>query len=134
MYSPLILIALFCSAHKLLNTLWEQFAVAVHDRSHLSNAKKLAYFKHSIKEGASSRGLSKSGDQYDEAIKCLKDQSNRPKLIHEAIIHRIIGIATLKEGNSRSYVHSTIQLNDIFALSSVWVTNPVRHSSPPCYS
>ena len=48
------------------NTL-EQFAVVVHDCTHLSNAEKLAYLRHSLKKGAAKgiEGLSKSGDQYD---------------------------------------------------------------------
>ena len=33
-------------------TLWEQFTVALHDHSHLSKAEKLAYLRHSLKEGA----------------------------------------------------------------------------------
>lgn len=53
-------------------TFWEQFAVAVHDRTHLSNAENLAYLKYSLKEGVAKgiiKELSKSGYQYDEAIK-----------------------------------------------------------------
>ena len=68
-------------------TFWEQFTVSVHDRPHLSKAEKLAYLRHSLKDCAAKgiiERLSKSGDQYDEAIKCLNDRFNRPKLIHEA--------------------------------------------------
>ena len=65
------------------------------DRSHLSKAEKLAYLRHSLKEGAAKgiiEGLSMSGDQYNEAIKCLRDRFNYPKLIHEAHVQRIIEI------------------------------------------
>lgn len=60
---------------------WEQFTVSVHDRPHLSKAEKLAYLGHSRKDGAAKGiiwDLSKSGDQYNEAIKCLNDRFNRP--------------------------------------------------------
>ena len=92
----------------------EQFAVAIHDRSHLSNAEKLAFLRHSLKDGAAKNvieGLSKSGDQYDEAIKCLKDRFNHPKLIHEAHAQRIIEIPTLNEGNGKALcsLHDTAQ-------------------------
>ena len=95
-------------------TFWEQFTVSVHDRPHLSKAEKLAYLRHSLKDGAAKgiiEGLSKSGDQYDEAIKCLRDRFNRPKLIHEAHVQRIIEIPPLKEGNGKELrsLHDTAQ-------------------------
>ena len=93
---------------------WEQFVVSVHDQSHLSNAEKLAYLRHSLKEGAAkdiTEGHSKSGDQYDVAIKCLKDRFNRSKLIHEAHVQRIVEIPILKEGNGKELcaLHDTAQ-------------------------
>ena len=51
-------------------TFWEQFTVAVHDLTHLSNAEKLAYLRHSLKDGAAKgiiEGLSKSGEQSTKA-------------------------------------------------------------------
>lgn len=95
-------------------TFWEQFTVSVHDRPHLSKAEKLAYLRHSLKDGSAKNiieGLSKSGDQYDEAIKCLNDRFNRPKLIHEAHVQRIIEIPPLKEGNGKELrmLHDTAQ-------------------------
>ena len=56
-------------------------------------------------------GLSKSGDQYDEAVKCLNDRFNRPKLIKEAHVQRIIEIPQLKEGSGKELraLHDTAQ-------------------------
>ena len=95
-------------------TFGEQFMVSVHDRPHLSKAEKLAYLRHSLKEGAAKNiieGLSMSGDQYDEAVKCLKNRFNRPKLIHEAHVQSIIEIPTLKEGSTKELcaLHDTAQ-------------------------
>jgi hypothetical protein len=69
------------------STFWEQFCIAVHDRMHFSDTENLAYLRHSLKDGAaksSVEGLSRSGDQYTEAIAYLKARYNRPKLIHQA--------------------------------------------------
>ena len=60
---------------------WEQFSVSVHGRKELSNVEKLAYLKNAIKDGSAKRvveGLSSSGDQYLEAIQCLKTRYERP--------------------------------------------------------
>ena len=92
-------------------TFWEQFAVSVHDHPHLSNAEKLAYLRHSLKEGTAKgiiEGLSKSGDHYDEAVKCLKDRFNRPKLIHEAHVQKIVEIPT-GNGKELRALHDTVQ-------------------------
>ena len=70
-------------------TFWEQFTVAVHDRTHLSNAEKLAYLRHSLKDGAT------KGIIVINTMKRLRDRFNRPKLIHEAHVQKIIEIPTL---------------------------------------
>ena len=66
---------------------WEQFQLAVHDKTSLSNAEKLVYLQHALKGGSAKQtieGLSSTGDHYDEAIKCLKERYNKPRLIHQA--------------------------------------------------
>ena len=86
------------------STFWEQFCIAVHDRTHLSDTEKLAYLRHSLKDGAaksSVEGLSRSGDQYAEAIECLRARYNRPKLIHQAHVKRIVDIPSLKDGSGK---------------------------------
>ena len=57
------------------NTIWEQFKVLIHSKTHLMNVKKFAYLRHALKDGPSLQaieGLSRSADQYEEAIGCLK--------------------------------------------------------------
>ena len=54
---------------------WEQFDIAIHSRTTLSNVEKLAYLRNSIKDGSAKgiiEGLSTSGEQYTEAIDTLK--------------------------------------------------------------
>ena len=47
---------------------WEQFCVSIHDRSTLSNAEKLVYLQHSLKDGYAK--VHQPGEQYSEAIEC----------------------------------------------------------------
>ena len=57
-------------------TFWEQFDVAVHSKSSLTDTEKLVYLQHALKGGSARQaieGLSRSGDYYAEAIECLKD-------------------------------------------------------------
>ncbi len=84
---------------------WEQFEVSVHNRSCLSNAEKLVYLHQAVKGGTARtaiEGLSRSGDQYDEAVGCLKARYNRPRLIHCAHVRIIMDTPPLKEGAGRS--------------------------------
>ena len=87
-----------------LNTFWEQFTVAVHGRTTLTDAEKLAYLRHALK-GSSARsvieGLSRSGEHYDEAITCLKSRYNRPRLIHQAHVRKILETPNLKDGSGK---------------------------------
>jgi hypothetical protein len=92
---------------------WERFTVSVHDQSILSTAEKLTYLKHAVKDGSAKyavEGLSNSGDQYSEAVDCLKEQYNRPHLIHQAHIRAILEAPALKCGSGRELrvLHDTI--------------------------
>lgn len=52
---------------------WEQFHVLIHSRKGLSNAEKLVYLQQAR---SAIEGLSQTGDQYGEAIDCLKSSYN----------------------------------------------------------
>lgn len=63
---------------------WDQFNIAVHSKTNLSNAEKNVYLQHAIKSGSAKdtiEGLSQSSDNYNEAIACLRSHYNRPRLI-----------------------------------------------------
>ncbi len=85
-------------------TFWEQFTVAVHGHSSLSDTEKFAYLRHAVKSGTAKgviEGLSRSGEQYLEAIESLKSRYNRPRLIHQAHVWKVLEAPSLKDGNGR---------------------------------
>ena len=99
---------------------WEQFCVAVHDRPNLSNSEKLVYLRSSLKDSSAKgviEGLSRSGEHYDEAIRCLQTRYNCPHLIHQTQVKKIIDIPPLKEGSGKELCSFTMLLNSIFERS-----------------
>ena len=85
-------------------TFWEQFCVAIHDRSDISDTQKLVYLRHSLKDGTAKsaiEGLSRSGEHYAEAIECLKSRYSRPRLIHQTHVRKICEVPPLKEGTGK---------------------------------
>ena len=69
----------------------------------------LAYLRNALKGGTAKtviEGLGRSGEQYDEAITCLKARFNRPCLIHQAHVRKIMEIPNLKEGSSKEHLHA----------------------------
>jgi hypothetical protein len=93
---------------------WEQFEVAIHSRSSLSDVEKLAYLRNALKNGTAKgiiEGLSTSGDFYPEAIKTLKDRYDRPRLILQSHVWAILEAPALKDGGGREIrkLHDTVQ-------------------------
>lgn len=93
---------------------WEQFCVAVHNRTSISNAEKLAYLRNALKDGTAKsaiEGLSKTGEHYVEAVECLKNRYDRPRLIHQTHVKCILDSPPLKEGSGRELrrLHDTVQ-------------------------
>ena len=83
---------------------WEQFCVSVHDRTNLTNAEKLVYLQNSIKDNTAKRtieGLTKSGEHYEEAVKCLQSRYDRPRLIHQTHVRRILDAPSLRDGSGK---------------------------------
>ena len=93
---------------------WEQFCVAVHDRTYLSDSEKLVYLQQSLKGGSAKsaiEGLSRSGEYYAEAIECLQARYNRPRLIHQTHVRMILEAPQLVEGSGKELrkLHDTVQ-------------------------
>lgn len=83
---------------------WEQFSISVHGRTKLSDSEKLVYLQQALKGGTAKQsieGLSKSGDNYSEAVKCLQDRYNHPRFIHQTHMRRILETPALKEGTGK---------------------------------
>ena len=57
------------------------------------------------------RQLSHSGENYDDAVKCLKARYDHPRLIHSTHVQMIIDTPPLKEGNGKELrrLHDNIQ-------------------------
>ena len=102
---------------------WEQFCVSIHNRPNLSNAEKLVYLQHALKEGSAKpiiEGLSQSGEQYAEAVKCLTARFDRPRLLHQTHVKMILDTPQIREGTGRELrrLHDVTQQH-IRALTSM---------------
>jgi len=56
---------------------WDQFSVSIHKRSDLTAAEKMVYLQNALKDKTAKstiEGLTKSGEHYEEAVKCLHTQ------------------------------------------------------------
>lgn len=92
---------------------WEQFSISVHGSKRLSDVEKLVYLQQAIKGGSARNaieGLSRSGDNYSEAISCLKSRYDRPRLIHRTHVQRIVDVSSLKDGGGKELrrLHDTV--------------------------
>ena len=95
-------------------TFWEQFSISIHSRSGLSDAEKLVYLRHSLKDGTAKgviEGLSRSGDCYSEAIESLKARYDRPRLIHQTHVRMILEATSLRDGTGKELcrLHDVVQ-------------------------
>ena len=93
---------------------WEQFCVSVHDRPNLSDPEKLVYLQQSLRNGSAKsaiEGLSRSGEYYAEAVKCLKSRYDRPRLIHQTHVRVILEAPPLKDGSGKELrrLHDIVQ-------------------------
>ena len=69
------------------STFWDQFNVAVHSSTQLSDSQKLVYLREPVKDGPAKsviKGLSQSSENYSEAINCLTQRYDRPHRVHQA--------------------------------------------------
>ena len=93
---------------------WEQFCVSLYKCMTLSNSEKIVYLQQTLK-GGSAKGaiedLSRSGDNYTKAIKCLQLRYDRPGLIQKAHVHMILDAPPLKEETVKKLrcLHDVVQ-------------------------
>ena len=93
---------------------WDQFNVAVHSKTTLSDAEKTVYLQNAIKDGSARNtieALSHSGDNYEEAVECLKSRYDRPRLIQRTHVQLIVDAPCMKEGSGKELraLHDTVQ-------------------------
>ena len=96
---------------------WELFSISIHHRSKLSGAEKLYSIPLTCLEGwlryiDVSLKDSGSGENYNEAIKCLQNRYDRPRLIHQpgTRIRAILDAPALKDGSGKDLrrLHDTV--------------------------
>ena len=83
---------------------WDQFNVAIHSSTQLSNSQKLVYLRKALKDGPAKsviEGLSQSSESYSEAIDCLAQRYDRPRLVHQAHVRAIVDAPSLRDGSGR---------------------------------
>ena len=83
---------------------WERFDALIHSKKGVGDAEKLTYLRQAIDDGPARHvieGLSQTAKNYGEAIKCLQERYDRPRLIHQAHVRAIIDAPSLKDGNGR---------------------------------
>ena len=69
------------------SSFWEQFQISVDEQASLSDSEKLVYLKQALKGGSARsviEGLSRSGDQYKQAVESLKQCYDRPRILHQS--------------------------------------------------
>ena len=72
---------------------WEQFDAAIHSKCQLSNADKLMYLRHALKDSMARQvieGLLQAGDNFPVAIDCHLRHYNWPRLIHRPHVRRTL--------------------------------------------
>ena len=120
---------------------WEQYEVAIHSKSQLTDPEKLAYLRQALQNGSARQvieGLSGTGNNYTEAIDCLRKRYDKPRLLHHAHVRAIIDTPNLKDGNGRELrrLHDTISqhLRALKAMkhepSGAFITSSIEAKQP----
>ena len=91
---------------KVLNwkNFWEQFDATIHSKPGLSDTAKLMYLQDALNDGPARfliQGLTRTSESYEEAIKCLKERYNQPRLIQEEHIRSIVDAVPVKNGSDK---------------------------------
>ena len=83
---------------------WEQFCLSIHNRSTLSNAEKLVYLQHLLKDGSAKtiiQGLPQSGEQHNEAVEYLIARFDCPCLLHQTHVKMLLDTPSIHKGNGQ---------------------------------
>ena len=89
------------------------------------------YLQHALKDGSAKNvieGLSHSGENYSEAVKCLKARFDRPRLIHRTHVQMIVDSPALREGNGKELrrLHDIIQQHIHAELPGQFITSMIE--------
>ena len=85
-------------------TFWEQFDIAIHSNKKLHDVQRLAYLRDAVEAGPAKdviKGLSHSAGSYEQAVECLRQRYDKPRLIHQSHVRAIVEAASIKSGNAK---------------------------------
>ena len=91
---------------------WEWFNALIHSKKQVDHVEILTYLGQALKDGPARHileGLSQTAKNYVEAIKCLQERYDQPWLIHQAHVHAITDVPSLKDGDGKELQ----QLHDV---------------------
>ena len=83
---------------------WEQFDATIHSKAGLNDIEKLTYLQDALKDSPARfmiQGLTRTSENYEEAIKCLKERYDRPRLVQEEHIRSIGDAVPVKNGSDK---------------------------------
>ena len=73
----------------------------------------MVYLQNALKDNAARRtieGLTKSGEHYEEAVRCLQTCYDCPRMVHQTHVRRIVNAPSLKDGTGKELrtLHDTV--------------------------
>ena len=83
---------------------WEQFDSTIHSKTHLTDSDKLTYLRDALKDGPARHvvsGLMQTSESYIEAVRCLQERYDRPRILHQAHVRKIQEAIPLKTGSGQ---------------------------------
>ena len=70
----------------------------------MNDISKLTHLQDALKDGLARfvlQGLPRTSESYEEAIKCLKERYDPPRLVHEEHIRSIVDAVPVKNGSNK---------------------------------
>ena len=101
---PKISIPTFDGENLSWKSFWEQFDANIHSKSGLSDTAKLMYLQDTLKDGPArflTQGMNQTCESYEEAINCLKERYNRPRLVQDEHIRSIVVAVPVKNRSDK---------------------------------
>ena len=87
----------------------------------------MVYLQNALKDNTAKRtieGLTKSGEHYEEAVKCLQARYDHPRLVHQTHVRRIVDAPSLRDGTGKGKELHT--LHDT-AAQHLWALKALGH-------
>ena len=99
---------------------WEQFEVAIQSNERLHDAQKFVYLREAVKDGPAKQviqGISHSAESYKEAVDCLHERHDRPRIIHKSHVKALVETPNIRTGSRKEFR----QLHDVVSRHVRWL-------------